>query len=388
MRKQILIIFLFCLTAFQSALSQEIPITLAAGIDITTNAKKEAVFNLWQEYVDKKISSDSSAVDLWNTEEKRKYNSVDLMDNAGFLTPSLYGLVSEGGKNVVLSIEPWGEFYLIKSMFYFTYPDETIYPLATVKYLAGLENGNFKLFNYSDFHTKNWYSRKVGSINYIYHQFHPFDKQKAVAANEFYQKLSQVFEVPIEEITYFIAPNCNEIFRMQGFDFVIGMGSDNNLCGFFDFQNNIVYSNTVNGENFQHEIAHTVLKRFPNSGVFHLGLVAYLGNENAHFNKSLNYHIKRINDYLKGHPEIDLNDFLSFNYLDEFTNPQYILPAIICHIILEEKGISGLKELLSYGSGKEYLVIENLLGIHKNELNKFFREKIEFYATKGLEVLL
>jgi len=379
-----LIVLFFISTFYMQSQDQEIRVTLAAGIDTTNNKDKKDVFVLWNDYLNSNPDSTYNNP-YWNKFEKMEFKSFDLLNHSGYLSPSLHGLCKRGAENVILSIAPKGEYYEIKSLFYFPYPDKTIYPLAEVNYLAKKENGKYKLYNFSPFYTRNWYKKPVGYFKYIYHPNHPFDLYKAKEANDYYLKLSKVFDFKQDTITYYIAENCDKIFNLQGFDFVVGIGKDNNVCGFYDYANSIIYSNSIAGENYKHEIAHKVLQKFPESGVFHLGVVTYWGGENAHFNHSLNYHIKRINQYLKNHKEIDLGNFMEdFSQLDEYTSPHYIIAAIFCHLALEKGGVDKLKKLLSYGNENTYLAIEKEIGVKKKDLNTFLRNKIDFYAKNGI----
>lgn len=386
--KSIIVLITLIIGYFGYTKSQVVRITLAAGIDTINNTNKKEIFHLWRNYLN---SNPDSTYDnpYWNKLEKKELKSFDLLNNSGYLSPSLYKLVAKGYNNIVLSIIPKGEYYEIKSMFYFSYPDKTIYPLSIVKYMAKKENGEFKIYNYLPFHTRNWYSKIIGHFKYIYHPNHPFDINNAEQANSFYDKLSKVFDIEQDTITYYIAENCDKIFNLQGFDFVIGMGKENNLCGFFDYNNSIVYSNSVAGENYIHEITHKVLLKFPESGIFHLGLVTYWGGEKAHLNHSLNYHLKRISTYLQKHKDIDLGNFVEdFYQMDEYTSPHYIIAAIFCHLALEKGGVEKLKKLFNYGSKNTYLAIEKEFGIKKKDLNKFLRDKIEFYAKNGINPII
>lgn len=379
--------FSLCLFIFSSLnlFSQSINVSLSAGIDTTSNLKKNEVFHLWDNYVNSKPDSIYDNP-YWNKFEKNKYVCFDLLNCSGFLSPSLFRLVYGGYKNVVLSISPYGSDYVIKSMFYFPYPDGTIYPLAIVNYVAKLEGNNYKLYNYMPQFTKNWQHNQIGFFNYIYHPNHPFDIYKAKNANEYYNYLCKAFSIKPDTLTYYIAQNCDNIFKTQGFDFVVGMGSENNLCGFYDSKNKIIYSNTVVGEDYYHEITHILLDKLPNSGIFHLGLTVYWGGEQAHLGKPLIFHIQRVNNYLKEHPEIDLSDFEnSFAQMDEYTSPHYIIAAIFCHLAIKQGGFEKLKRLLSYGSDNTYYAIEKEFRIPQKNLNRFLRKEIEYFATHGIQ---
>ena len=51
-----------------------------------------------------------------------------------------------------------------------------------------------------------------------------------------------------------------------------------------------------------------------------------------------------MNEYLSLHNEIDLSKPFEFYKLDENTNPQYVIGAVLCDLILEK---GGKKELIS-----------------------------------------
>ena len=360
--------------------AQSITVNLAAGIDTLNNQNIRNIFYLWNNYLNS--NPDSIYYNLfWNKKEENEYKNFDLLNSSGFLNPSLYALV-KGYNNIILSITAKGDFYIIRSMFYYTYPNKTIYPLAIIKVLAKKEGQKFKLANYISYATSGWLTKTDGYFKYIYFPDFPFDKLKAKESNDFYKKVCDIMGLPPDTFTYYIAPDCMGIRKIQGFDYVVGMGGENNLCGFYDSHNNIIYSNCKRGELDKHEILHYILRKYPNSGIFHLGLVGYWGDS---FDKDINYQIKRVNSYLQKHPEINLNDFVKFNKVDEYTNPQYVIPAIFCHLALEQGGIEKLKKLFQYGN--TYLAIEKEFGIKQSQLNKFIRKKIQFYSRNGMKVI-
>lgn len=112
------------------------------------------------------------------------------------------------------------------------------------------------------------------------------------------------------------------------------------------------------------------------------GISAYWGGEKAHNGKSLLYHIKRVNDYLQLHPEINLNEPSEFWHMDSETNPQYVIGALLCDKALQEGGIAKLKKILNYGVSDDELIkmIEYELNIKKDMINLFLRNRISEIA--------
>ncbi len=359
--------------------SQKISVSLAAGIDTVENANRREIVKLWCYYLN---SNPDSLYDnkYWNSTEKRKYVNYDLLNSTGYLSPSLYGLVN-GYRNIILSISPRGNAYVIESLFYYTYENGSIYPLARTKYVAQKENGDFKLYNFLPFATRSWYQQDVGYFKYSYYPDFPFDKLEAQKANDFYKKVCDVMSVKPDTISYYIFPNCNEIFKYQGYDYIVGMGGEINFCGFFDYKNYIIYTNCKAGEMHKHEILHHLLKHYKKSGRFHLGIVGYWG---GNLSGTFQSQIKRVNEFLKVHPEINLNQFEEFNYMDDYTNPQYVIAAVFCHLALEQSGVEKLKQLFSYDD--TFVAIEKVFNIKQNKLNKFLRKKIN-ELSKHVEII-
>jgi hypothetical protein len=208
---------------------------------------------------------------------------------------------------------------------------------------------------------------------------------RAEQANVYLNKICSVFELKPQKINYLICRDCEDIFRVKGFDYVLSMGNGKE-CGFFDNYNNIIYATASAGENHQHEITHVINNYFPNANELLLtGLSAYWGEENAHKGKPLLYSVKRVNEYLKNHPEIDLNKPNEFWKLDEETNPQYVVGAIICDIAIEKGGISMLKRFLNKSKSEEefLLFIEKELKVKSGDLNKVIRKRIEKISSEN-----
>ena len=354
-------------------------ITLNSAID-TVDLENKAVVELWNNYLN---SNPDSLYDnpYWNSEEKRKYKSYDLLKSEGFISPSLY-YWAKSDQNIILSISKKGDHMLLKSMFYRPIAKGEITIMAIVNVVAKRENNTWVLYNYLPYHSSGWTHKKAGTIRYVYHRRHDFNAKKAKSANEFLRNLISIFDLRIPELTYYIAPDCDGIHNLKGFDYVFTMGALD-VCGFYDPINHIIYSTSHGGENNQHEIVHVINDRFPNAhGLLLAGIAAYWGGDNANFGKPLAYHLKRVDEYLVQHQDIDLNEFTEFYSIDSKTNPQYVIGAVICDEALRKGGMEKLKKMLNAGSTDEELIetIHKELGIAPTDLNSFFRSRISELA--------
>lgn len=357
--------------------------TLNLGLD-TTDVERSAVIKLWTGYLHSKPDSIYNNP-YWNMSEKREYKCYDLLKSEGYIQPSLYYLNLD---NKILSVTKADNGYLIKSVFY-RGKSETIFAITNV--LARKENGRYYLSNYQSRYTTGWISKKVGIINYHYFPEYKFDSIKANSANLFLCKLSTLLKFKVDPINYFICRDCDDIFRVIGFDYVFSMGNQQE-CGFFDGYNNIIYATALAGEQHRHELTHTLNQYFPQGHEWMMsGIAAYWGGENAHHGKPMMYHIKHVNEYLMLHPEIDLNKLTEFRQLDNYTNPIYVIGAILCDKALRDGGIEKLKRCFNYGRSEEQLLsmIETELHIKRDKLDQFLRNRVSELAKENkFEVIM
>ena len=352
--------------------------TANIGLD-TLSVDRNEIINLWKSYLQSKPYELNDNPN-WLEADKKNYKSYDLLLSEGFIQPSIYHF---GLDNKILSITKKEDDYIIRSAFI---NKENLDIFAIINVVATKQNGKFFLTNYQKKLTKNWKTKVVRAITYHYFSEYEFNEEKAIKANLFLNKIISTFDLKKETINYFICKDCEAIFKIKGFDYVFTMGNGTE-CGFFDSYNNIIYATQLAGENHQHELTHVINNYFPKANDLLLtGLSAYYGAENAHKGKPLIYHVKRVNNYLKFHPEIDLNQPNDFWKLDEETNPQYVIGAIICSLIIEKGNTVLLKEFLNNSKTNEELLkfMEQKLNIESNTLNKHLRTKIDSISKKNV----
>jgi hypothetical protein len=353
--------------------SQSLQTTVAGGVNIKDENIK-AVYDLWKNY----LSSNPDTIfdtPYWNDIEKKKYKSYDLLKSEGYLSPSLYALQPN---NIVLYIKEMGDEYLIHSMYYWL-DDSIVNPLAITDVIAKKEEGKFKLYNYLPYYTSDWKSKKIGIIDYYFHRDYVFDEEQALRADDLLKKLNKLFDLDVKRVSYYIARDCDEIQRMKGFDYVVGMGKTPNLCAFFDVSNNIVYSNSKVGEYHMHELIHVINTKYTNANYLLLmGLSVYTNDKNAHLTKPFIYHALNVQKYLQKNVSLDLTDFENLPQIPG-SDLNYFVGALIVDAILEKGGISLLKEALQNTEEEKDLLefLKNKLRIDKKELNIILKNKFK-----------
>lgn len=352
-------------------------VSINLGLD-TTDVERKTVVKLWSDYLHSKPDSIYDNP-YWSYKDKLHFKSYDLIKSEGYISPSLYYFNLD---NKILSLTKMTDGFIIKSIF-ISKKSGNIFAITNV--LAIKVNNKYYLTNYQPIYTSDWISKQIGVINYHYFHEYKVDQKKAQAANDFLKNMSSKFGLKLDTLNYFICRDCDDIFRVKGFDYIFSMGNGQE-CGFYDHFNNIVYATAQAGENHQHELVHTLNNYFPQAhGLLLAGISAYWGGENAHKGKPLIYHIKRVNDYLKSHPEIDLNKPTEFWQMDEETNPQYVIGALLCDKALHDGGLNKLKRIFSSGLTDDELIktIEDELNIKRDKLNFYFRERISEIAKKN-----
>lgn len=375
------LISLVIFSSFNLSFSQKIEVTTAPGIDLSRNDINEVV-NLWKLYLNKNPESNIQNI-YWNDFEKTKYNSCDLLRTEGFFNPSLYAL---GFKNKILFVKNEDNKYLINSMYYYIDENNEFIPFATTNVYAIKENNEYKLYNYLPIATKNWKERKVGNIIYYFPEEYNFNNDMAVRANNYVEKIIQLFDIEhLNTITYYIAPNCEEIYNIKGFDFIVGRGNKTNLCGFFDNQNYIVYSNYNAGEFYRHELLHIINNRFADTHEILLsGISVYTNAKNTFLGKPFSFHIKNIcENFLDKDKKNDILNFDTLPSLNSETEVFYFVGAVLIEITLEKGGEKLMLKLFKDCKNFDDILFffQNEFGYNKEELNKKVKER--FYKISN-----
>lgn len=349
------------------------------------------IYNLWKSYYsDVLANAENCHFFGWSDKEKISLSSPDLLLQEGVYSPNIYYFKY---KCQLLAIKNLGDEKLIKIIFY-SVENKFVEVHAIISLLCLKENEKFVLSNAINYYTKNWNSYTIGKISYYYYPEYPFNIKDAQKANKLIDSLISWFNLSKSiKIKYYIANNCEEIQKLRGFDFVGYYGANNlNLCGYFDSKNYIVFANSKEGANYEHEIIHIINKHYPNChSLILMGLSLYINSENSgHLGKPAAYHIKIINEYLKKNSSLDLNDLASFYSIDEPTNPQYVNGAIIIHEILKKGNLPLLVNAMQNTKTdyELYKFLEKYILPKKTSLNDYIRAKYQLYSKEVFSNLL
>lgn len=387
--KRLLVIPTFILLFAIQSLAWE---RVTTQLDLANNAdpNKAVVYNLWKSYLEE-CNDSISTLPQWNDADKRKWRSPDLLTSEGFLNMPIYRYY-----NKVLEIRPENDLYIIRSMLYVPYNDNSeVFVLAIINHIAKKdENGEFKLYNWVDYHTRNWPRKTVGLIEYCYYPEFNFNEDVAREANNtitlFRDKLCA--NVP-EHITYYIAPNLYEQEKLKGFDYIIGMGDHvGNSGGSADRVNFIIYGDSVHGENYEHEISRCMINpSYPNAHFFMIqGISEYVHQSKANFGLTNRQHYQRMLDWLAVHPDADITNFDdAFYSMDNQTAPSYLVGEIICHELYKRGSYDALKRALNVGASDEkfFAFLKKEIGIGRENFTPWIKKKIAKYTQEDIPAL-
>ena len=326
------------------------------------------VMTLFENYLSskyKKIENSS-----WNLEELEKYENYDFLENE--FQPSLY----MGFPVHVLSIKFNKNICEIKAQFSYCKDDGSPYILAIVNYYAKKQNGIYKLYNALNINKLDWNCTTVGLIDFYYPKYHKLNFEKAYKLNDFIIQTCEKFKVKPKTFDYYLADSYDEIQKLKGIDYYIGMGGKLYPKGVTDTVNNNVYCGGL-GEYYLHEVFHVQIdQHYPNKHLWvSEGLATLLGGSRG---ENLNWHIKRTNSYLQDHPEINLNNMLALKNLDDQTTYHYVLGGLIAKKILEKGGWNLVIEFMSSGKTDDdyYNAIQKYLGIKRLDINNYLRKQL------------
>jgi len=221
---------------------------------------------------------------------------------------------------------------------------------------------------------KNWQKKTIRNITFHFPSYHLFSEKKASELIQSIVALEQDWGLKPINIHYHFAQKRKEIQALKGFDFNYYMARSEYPGGMAYEKEKSIYCWGY-GENYFHEVVHLYLNPvFPDSPLLE-GIATFYGGS---IGKSYKTDLMKLSQYLENHPATNLSDPSQFYYLDEETNPQYAIQALICYLVFEKKGVKGLRELLAIPGMEE--VYRKEFGVEPAGQNQFLREQIAVFA--------
>lgn len=354
------------------AIQDKISLQISARVD-TTNREVKEVLQVYENYIN---AQPDSIYDNphWNSEEKARYRDFD------FSRSSMYNGISSrqllrAYTPFVLSIEPRNAKYQIRVL-YSNAATEPPYVGSKVwcihKLNAIREKGAWKLENLITDKTKNWTTKQVGFVEYVYPREHQFDASRANVARVFCNDIVRRFNPEFDEsFKFYLATGVDDMGELENFDFIFsGVTTGKAREG--------MILSSKGDESYPHEFIHKLLPVNENRGyVIEEGLATFLGTKED-TEEYLAIMRKLANDYEQS-DSYSLENIL--NNTTQWNGYQSAYPggALICEVIHEAKGDEGINQLIR-GQSNTYNEIMKLtcgiLQVDEAEAIQLLRKKI------------
>ncbi|MDV6167134.1 hypothetical protein R1T16_01775 [Flavobacterium sp. DG1-102-2] len=357
---------------YLACLGQTIDLDVSARVD-TTNAEINKVYHLYKQYINSKPDS-LSQNPYWNKIEMERYHKAglkvadnfSLFGNGNYENGSLHYFVPK-----ILQIDKVEEGrYQIKTIFMARNEDQDykqFSPLAVSKLYAVKDiAGNYKLENVIDYDTRKWKKYTYKFITYYVHPLCDFNKKKAKNAVSFCINIIRQFKLQEpEKITYYITPNSDELGKILNFDYWLSYSMGRAFPNF-----RTIYTG-FNDEEFKHELLHLLFPTSENCNrpfIINEGIATWLSGPgyDETFEDALRVFSGEIKD-----KEVSLDEIITSKYRNTLdNNPIYLSGAVICKLVYERYGTTGIIRLLDCTQQKEGFekLLEDLFEMSYNEV--------------------
>jgi len=286
-----------------------------------------------------------------------------------------YPLYALAYQRTILYIRPTEQYVQIKTQFSYIDSLKNIMTMAVTNHYVGFDRNKKPYFiNPLTINMANWHSRIIRNVTFYYPAYHTFNTQRADSLIAHILKLEKDWSLKPIPIRYYLANDDDELYKLKGFDYALGMGNRLNPSGISDDKDNQVFCSGL-GENYFHEVVHLYLNHLYPQSPLREGLAVFYGGSMGH---PLKWHLKRVDQYLLKHPEANLNKLDDFWYTDPYTNPGSAIKGMLCSLIYNKDGVTGLKRLMKYSNFND--IFENEFQVSPDHINNFLRTTISDQA--------
>lgn len=213
---------------------------------------------------------------------------------------------------------------------------------------------------------------KNGPVTYYMSAQRDFNKAKSDSLLSLCKEFEKTWGFEPIEFEYYLAETQDELGQLRGLDYFYGMEQPF-PSGMSFPEDKIIFTNGY-GEGHFHEVLHLYLNPLYGKKPVNHGLIYYLSGEEGVGHMA---YIKKMNNYLDKYPETDFTDFEKVQTKDITLHIDHTIVVLICKMVYEKDGISGLKRLLTYNDF-EYLFKQEFK-IERTELNQFLKRNFRKY---------
>jgi hypothetical protein len=213
--------------------------------------------------------------------------------------------------------------------------------------LAEKREKGFVFFSPSLYYTAAMQTYRSGSITYKYTG--SIDKTACKKMDLINQRIATLFQQPVKEVTYYKFKNAVALFNHLGFDYLPNMHLDS-TGGIIKYEAGQVLA-ANNSEIYEHEFVHLYTRGLNNGQVNHYadeGVATLIGGSGGIMYAA---GIKKIYDRIIEKNITNIYEgFVADFQIDKKVSVKYFLSALICKLIRDRKGMTGLAEVLKAGN--------------------------------------
>ena len=361
---------------------------ISARVD-TSKVEGKEIYHLYKNYLNSRMDSVYQNPN-WNKKERElaielKASSIDRAITWLFYTDSLGKKQRWFEPPKVLQIDKIEENrYQIKTIFMNRCEDEEykqFNPSCITKlYAVKDEKGEFKLENVIDYDTRNWKRYKYKNITYVVQPFMEFNKQNAKEAVMFCDKIAKQFALKQLPFTYYMTSNSDELAKICNLEYLLSY-----TTGFTDLQRRTIFTSHPY-ESYPHEFVHILFYnstgKYAGTGIVGEGLATWLGGSG--FNETFEEGLNKFSSEIKDNKTINLDAIFNFEYTNPFdSDPFYITGGVICKMVYEKHGVSGIFELYNCPDKVSLKkLLEKMFGMSYEKIDRKVIDYIKNYSLK------
>lgn len=340
------------------------------GVSLLTNNEKDSLFKSLEGFLKYKNGSvfENPFVDTAYAHKEINpfewaFNVEQEGDEANFYKPTVLAAVP-----VVLH-----EQYLIKLAYTGVTAEKEVKYRISYSLIAKRQGDKIYFYAPVEYNTRNWNSKQVGSIQYIYPA--KLNLAKAKQMDQFNKSLARKMSVPVLAVTYYRCDDPEQLFRMMGYDYIGNMYLSTSGGLAKQWKNELLAGN--NSEWYPHELVHCYTDKLfaKNNRIVSEGYATYLGGSGGWTLDQTKLFAK---NYLDEHPKIDIaQTFIDFDRIQYNIPFTYIVSGLICRDIETKYGFAKIKELFKTDRDDDYFkILQQITSVTKEQFPAYVKKLV------------
>jgi hypothetical protein len=310
----------------------------------------------------------------WDDEKNRFWLDFDL--TAPFVYQFGADLFLRTYRPTVMAIEPEGELYSIRTLFYAEGLDSVDVdrnPWAIIRVYAQRVNGAWKLRSALGVLTKDWNRPAIGKITFVSPPSHDFDIRLARQSVSFCDSISGLFPFFSWDSFYFFITN-----RSEDVDRIIGL--EYFYAGFpwaRAMRSHDILITGKGSEWYPHELAQMVATGpgLAPHAILQNGFVGWIGGWE---DRSYEHNMRDVAAYVSANEALSFQDFIDRGYNLNINGAKYFPGAVLCDMVFTAAGASGIETMFKAGRREEdlYGAIQSTTGLDRTAFQQQWRERV------------